>query len=97
VYLKAYTSVEQLKQSLKKYFYFYNHERPHQSFAGATPKEAYQGIAQEAACALVDDSCGPAQALRDVWMSHGQQQDVAHSSPTLLSLSTTRHTGSGDK
>ncbi len=45
------------------------------------------------AYALVDDSFGPAQALRDVWISHGQQKDVAHNLTTLLNLSTTGHTG----
>ena len=46
------------------------------------------------ACALVDDSFGTDQALRAVWMSHGQQNHVAHRSPTLLNLSPTGHTGS---
>jgi len=48
------------------------------------------------ACALVDDSdtVGPAQVLRNVWKNHGQHKDVAHSSTTLLSLSTTGYTGS---
>ncbi len=48
----------------------------------------------EMACALVDDSFGPAQALRDAWISHGQQKDVAHSLTTLLGLSPTGCTGS---
>lgn len=46
------------------------------------------------ACELVDDSFGPAQALRDVWMNRGQQKHVAHRSPTLLILSPTGRTGS---
>jgi len=41
----------------------------------------------------MDDSSGPAQALRDVWISHGQQKYVDHSLTTLLNLSTTGHTG----
>ena len=41
VYLKEYTSVAALKQSLKRYFDFYNHERPHQSFDASTPAEMY--------------------------------------------------------
>ena len=45
------------------------------------------------ACALVDDSFGADQALRAVWMSGGQQNPVAHRSPTLLNLSPTGHTG----
>ena len=51
-------------------------------------------IALDQTCALVDDSFKPAQALRDVWINHGQQKDVDHSLTTLLSLSPTRHTGS---
>ena len=31
---------------------------------------------------------------RDVWMSHGQQKNVAHNSTTLLGLSPTGPTGS---
>lgn len=41
VYLKEYQSVEELRKSLKEYFNFYNHQRPHQSFAGMTPAEIY--------------------------------------------------------
>ncbi|WP_084611427.1 integrase core domain-containing protein [Zooshikella ganghwensis] len=43
--LKEYESVDALRKSLKKYFHFYNEERPHQSFNGATPKEVYQALA----------------------------------------------------
>ena len=43
IYLKDYTSVDQLRQSLKRYFQFYNYERPHQSFNGQTPAEVYNG------------------------------------------------------
>ena len=43
IYLKDYASVRELKQSLKKYFEFYNDERPHQSFDGSTPAEVYYG------------------------------------------------------
>ena len=42
---------------------------------------------------LVDDSFGPAQALQDVWMNRGQQEHVAHRSPTRLSLSPTDRAG----
>jgi hypothetical protein len=42
----------------------------------------------------VDDSCGSAQALRNVWKNHGQQKTVAHISTTLLCLSTTGLIGS---
>lgn len=43
IYLKEYQSVEELRQELKVYFNFYNHERPHQSFNGQTPAEVYCG------------------------------------------------------
>lgn len=42
VYLNDYASVDALRVALRKYFHFYNHERPHQSFNGATPGETYQ-------------------------------------------------------
>ena len=32
----------QAEKSLGNYFYFYNHERPHQSFGNQTPFEVYQ-------------------------------------------------------
>ena len=44
VYLKEYPSVRELRQSLKRYFAFYNNDRPHQSFHGMTPAEVYNGI-----------------------------------------------------
>jgi putative transposase len=43
IYLKEYRNVHELVQALKKYFEFYNHERPHQSFDGQTPAEMYWG------------------------------------------------------
>jgi putative transposase len=81
IYLREYQDVEHLKKSLKKYFHFYNHERPHQTFGGATPEEAYQGIAKEIACALVSDSYGSDQSLRDVWMSYGQHKVLPTTQP----------------
>ena len=42
VYLKEYETADELRQLLAKYFHFYNQERPHQSFSGATPLEVYQ-------------------------------------------------------
>lgn len=42
IYLNDYATVEVLRAALRKYFHFYNHERPHQSFEGATPVETYQ-------------------------------------------------------
>jgi putative transposase len=41
VYLNEYKSVDELRKALTNYFHFYNHERPHQTFNGATPKEVY--------------------------------------------------------
>jgi putative transposase len=43
IYIKEFKSVDQLRKALKKYFDFYNHERPHQSFDGQTPAEMYYG------------------------------------------------------
>lgn len=39
IYLKEYQDVSHLKRSLKKYFHFYNTERPHQSLDYRTPVE----------------------------------------------------------
>ena len=41
VYLKQYQSVSEARQNLKEYIYFYNYERPHQSFNYKTPAELY--------------------------------------------------------
>jgi len=41
IYLNEYESVAALKISLKRYFQYYNYERPHQSFGDATPAERY--------------------------------------------------------
>ena len=41
VYLKEYESVEELVDSLREYFRFYNNERPHQGLKNLTPLEAY--------------------------------------------------------
>ena len=43
IYVKEFQNVKQLRKSLKKYFDFYNYERPHQSFDGQTPAEVYYG------------------------------------------------------
>lgn len=42
VYLKEYLDVWEAEESLKKYFNFYNYERPHQSLKYQTPFEVYQ-------------------------------------------------------
>lgn len=41
VYLKNYGTPLEAYQSLKQYFHFYNHERPHQSLDYQTPAELY--------------------------------------------------------
>ena len=41
IYLKDYESVGELTMALKRYFAFYNEERPHQSHGGRTPAEVY--------------------------------------------------------
>ena len=41
VYLKAYASVAEARDSLGRYFTFYNTRRPHQSLDGRTPDQAY--------------------------------------------------------
>ena len=75
VYLNDYATTEELRKGLRKYFHFYNTERPHQTFNGATPLEVYkesiEGRAGEIekgeppiACTLVGVSgcAGPTQA-----------------------------------
>ena len=41
IYIREYTSVGDLTCSLKRYFDFYNHRRPHASLKGCTPGEVY--------------------------------------------------------
>ena len=41
VYLKDYSGVRDAKDSLRRYFNFYNNERPHQSLGYKTPSEVY--------------------------------------------------------
>lgn len=43
VYLNEFDTVPSLEAGLEKYFSFYNHSRPHQSLAYATPAEVHQG------------------------------------------------------
>jgi putative transposase len=42
IYLNEYATTEALRKALKKYFHFYNTERPHQTFDAATPGEFCQ-------------------------------------------------------
>jgi putative transposase len=46
IYLKEYADVEALRKSLATYFYFYNNERPHQTFDGQFPVEVYRDTAE---------------------------------------------------
>jgi putative transposase len=46
IYLNEYQNVSHLKQSLKKYFHFYNTERPHQSLEYRTPVEFNRAATQ---------------------------------------------------
>jgi len=41
VYLKSYETVKEAKNSLRRYFYFYNNERIHQALDYKTPREIY--------------------------------------------------------
>ncbi len=43
IYIKGYTTVSDLEAGLADYFWFYNHERPHQSLGYQTPAEVYFG------------------------------------------------------
>ncbi len=43
IYLKEYASVAELIGALKRYFVFYNEERPHQGLDGHTPAEVFRG------------------------------------------------------
>ena len=61
VYLMKFASVAEAKMHLKKYFDFYNHERPHQSLSYKTPAAIYFERKKEA-CGYVDESFGPASA-----------------------------------
>lgn len=44
VYLQEWESIKEIKQALKIYFHFYNHERPHQSLNGLTPGTVHTSV-----------------------------------------------------
>ena len=44
LYLRAFDNGKDLRQGLKKWFRFYNHERSHQSLSDCTPDEVYYGL-----------------------------------------------------
>lgn len=67
-YLNEYESVKELKKAIGAYIEFYNKRRWHQSLGYKTPAAVY--FEQERkACGYMDESCGPANALRDVCTS----------------------------
>ena len=70
-YLNEYNNVQELRQAIVEYIEFYNQRRWHQSLDYKTPAEVYFEQEREA-CGYVDASFGPASALRDVCISHGQ-------------------------
>jgi putative transposase len=41
VYLRAYESVSEARNSIGRYLDFYNRRRPHSSLDGSTPDQAY--------------------------------------------------------
>lgn len=43
VYLKSYTTTDEAREGLQRYFPFYNTRRPHQSLNYRTPEEVYRG------------------------------------------------------
>jgi putative transposase len=51
VYLRAYASVAEARDSLARYFTFYNTRRPHQGLDGRTPDQAYFTLLQLPAAA----------------------------------------------
>jgi putative transposase len=44
VYIKEYGNIIEAKQSLNKYFHFYNYERQHQGLENRKPAEVYFGL-----------------------------------------------------
>ena len=44
LYIRAFENGKALQQELKRYFDWYNHERPHQGLNDQTPDEVYQGL-----------------------------------------------------
>jgi len=67
-YLNEYASVKELRNAISAYIEFYNQKRWHQALDYKTPASVY--FEQERkACGYVDESFGPASALRDVCTS----------------------------
>ncbi len=67
-YLNEYKNVKDLREAISAYIEFYNRRRGHQSLGYKTPAELY--FEQERkACGYMDESYGPANALRDACTS----------------------------
>jgi len=44
VYLQEWETVALVREALRRYFHFYNHERPHQSLGGLTPASVHARV-----------------------------------------------------
>ncbi|MBA7583129.1 hypothetical protein ES708_25069 [subsurface metagenome] len=58
VYLKDYSGVRDAKDSLRRYFDFYNNDRPHQSLGYKTPSEIYYGLDEKVNCNYLEAGRG---------------------------------------
>lgn len=47
VYLKEYDGVRDAREHLRRYFMFYNHDRPHQALGYRAPADVYYGMNRE--------------------------------------------------
>ncbi len=66
VYLRAYGTPREARQSLAQYLHFYNHERPHQALGYRTPAEAYLTSAPALATTGNDTEEGGRSAFYDL-------------------------------
>ena len=83
VYLHDYESVNAAKDSLNKYFDFYNYERPHQSLEDKTPWEIYSSV-----IAKTDESSQTNQLVIRVGGTPNpdDQRQLFHPQEAMLSL-----------
>jgi putative transposase len=51
VYIRSYENPRGARQSLSRYFEYYNHERPHQALGYRTPAEVYHEQRQDVVAA----------------------------------------------
>ena len=47
IYIRDYASLPELTRGLEAYFYFYNHERPHQSLDYAVPAAVHLNVKEQ--------------------------------------------------